>query len=298
MESLPATPASPSDVSALVVEGNAALLAGDAYSARQCFRQVLDRDPGCVEAWLGLAGSVRPYREKLAHLQQAITLDPNHAEARTALAHVTARLAAGEILAPSGVQSHTTSAATEPPSPAPTPATTLLTCYIHPTRETGLRCTSCNRPICSDCARPAVVGQLCPACAKVRRPINYQVTAGHLALAGGITLIYSAIFTTLGLLLLGGSGMFSFIIAFFLGPALGELLVRLLDRLTRAKRGRSLQVTVGVAYGLGVLLLVVGLASVGGMLSLIVVGMLLFSLPLGLYLLIGMAMVTAVARLR
>jgi membrane associated rhomboid family serine protease len=36
------------------------------------------------------------------------------------------------------------------------------TCYRHPDRPTGLRCSRCNRPICGECARPASVGQLCP----------------------------------------------------------------------------------------------------------------------------------------
>jgi membrane associated rhomboid family serine protease len=38
----------------------------------------------------------------------------------------------------------------------------LTTCYRHPNRETGLRCSRCGRPICGECAVPAAVGQLCP----------------------------------------------------------------------------------------------------------------------------------------
>ena len=30
--------------------------------------------------------------------------------------------------------------------------TTTLYCYVHPNRETALRCNHCNRPICADCA--------------------------------------------------------------------------------------------------------------------------------------------------
>lgn len=41
---------------------------------------------------------------------------------------------------------------------APQPAT----CYRHPDRETGLRCSRCDRPICGECANPTAVGQLCP----------------------------------------------------------------------------------------------------------------------------------------
>lgn len=39
-------------------------------------------------------------------------------------------------------------------------------CYRHPTRETALACSTCDRPICTDCAIPAAVGIKCPECAK------------------------------------------------------------------------------------------------------------------------------------
>ncbi len=35
-------------------------------------------------------------------------------------------------------------------------------CYRHPARETSIRCTRCDRPICPDCMRPASVGFHCP----------------------------------------------------------------------------------------------------------------------------------------
>jgi membrane associated rhomboid family serine protease len=45
-------------------------------------------------------------------------------------------------------------------STTPTPTPTV--CYRHPDRQTGLRCSRCDRPICGECANPAPVGQLCP----------------------------------------------------------------------------------------------------------------------------------------
>ena len=44
----------------------------------------------------------------------------------------------------------------------------VTTCYRHPNRETGLRCSRCGRPICGECAVPAAVGQLCPDDARNR----------------------------------------------------------------------------------------------------------------------------------
>lgn len=272
------------DAGSLVSEGNAALIAGDAYTARQRFRRALELDPERVEAWVGLAGSVRPYREKREHLQRALAIDPSNAEARAVLVQVEARLAAGEILAPGGVQVREplagTAMAEPPPEAPPAPVAETLTCYLHPDRETGLRCTSCERPICSDCARPAVVGQLCPECARARRPVNYQVSAANLVVSGVVALISGGVFTILGFWLLGMIGFFSLFLAFVLGPVIGELLVRLSDRLTRNKKGRSMQMALGGGYALGAMPLFGLLLLVGGpqiLFSITVLAVLLFT---------------------
>ena len=38
----------------------------------------------------------------------------------------------------------------------------MATCYRHPDRETGLSCSDCGRPICTDCMTIAPVGIRCP----------------------------------------------------------------------------------------------------------------------------------------
>lgn len=290
MEEPPSDTTTPADVRALVAEGNAALIAGDSYTARQRFREALERDPERVEAWVGLAGSVRPYREKREHLQRALAIDPGNLEARAVLAQVEARIAAGEVLAPGGVQVRepATGAGAPPPPEEPaaplSPADTLY-CYIHPDRETGLRCTSCDRPICGECAQRAAVGQLCPECAKARRPVNYQVSAANLIVAGTVALIYGVLITFIAAQLLGRIGFFGFFVAFLLGPVAGDLLVRISDRLTHNKKGRSMQLAVAGCFVLGALPWTLLIALVGGF-------------PLALILFTIMAATTAVARVR
>jgi membrane associated rhomboid family serine protease len=44
----------------------------------------------------------------------------------------------------------------------------MATCYRHPTRETGVSCSSCGRPICPDCMTTTSVGMRCPDCARQR----------------------------------------------------------------------------------------------------------------------------------
>jgi len=41
---------------------------------------------------------------------------------------------------------------------------TVPVCYRHPARETYVRCTRCDRPICPDCMNAASVGHQCPEC--------------------------------------------------------------------------------------------------------------------------------------
>lgn len=50
------------------------------------------------------------------------------------------------------------------PDPAASPAGAPPVCYRHPDRETYIRCTRCERPICPDCMTSAAVGFQCPEC--------------------------------------------------------------------------------------------------------------------------------------
>ena len=42
-------------------------------------------------------------------------------------------------------------------------------CYRHPNRETSVRCSNCDRPICPDCMTSTPVGMRCPECARQGR---------------------------------------------------------------------------------------------------------------------------------
>ncbi|MFF3566056.1 rhomboid family intramembrane serine protease [Streptomyces sp. NPDC002574] len=56
-------------------------------------------------------------------------------------------------------------------------------CYRHPDRETGIRCSRCERPICPECMVNASVGFHCPEC--VRDARREAQATGPRTVAGG-----------------------------------------------------------------------------------------------------------------
>ena len=129
----------------------------------------------------------------------------------------------------------------------------MAACYRHPDRETGLHCIQCGRPICAECATITSVGQLCPEDRRARRPRNYQVSTRDIVIGGAVALLASALVALLLSLFVGRMGFFGFIIIFLVGPAIAEFIVRVVDRVTKLKRGRPMQITVAVAIVLGTL---------------------------------------------
>jgi hypothetical protein len=242
------------EVQQLVQEGKAAALAGDTFAARASFRRATEIDPACAEAWLGLGSVVPVLAEKREYLQRVLELEPANAEAQASLRYVEKLIAEGMQLAPSKRREERNASGDASPllsAPEPAVAPEVEYCYRHPDRETGLHCIQCGRPICAECATMTSVGQLCPEDRRARRPRNNQVSARDV-IVGAVVALFAAALVAVPVALFARS-FFGLIIVFMAGPAIAEFVVRIVDWGTRLKRGRPMQVAVGIAMAVGTL---------------------------------------------
>jgi hypothetical protein len=253
------TESTATEVQQLVQEGRAAALAGDTFAARASFRRATEIDPSCADAWIGLGSVVPVLAEKHDYLRRALEIEPGNVEAQASLRYIEKLQAEGLQLAPSKRREERYATGDTSPllsAPEPVALPEVEYCYRHPDRETGLHCIQCGRPICAECATMTPVGQLCPDDRRARRPSNYKVSTSDVILGGLVALFASALVAFL--LLFVTRGFFGLIIIFVAGPAIAEFIVRIVDYVTKMKRGRPMQITVGIAMVLGTLPFVFG----------------------------------------
>jgi predicted membrane channel-forming protein YqfA (hemolysin III family) len=156
------------------------------------------------------------------------------------------------------------------------PVVEELYCYRHPTVKTSLRCNRCGNPICPKCAIRTPVGFRCPDCVRSQQDKFY--TGGKLdyllavVVALPLSLIAAAIFT----FIIANIGFFSWIISFFLAPAVGGLIAEAVRRVVQRRRSRYLSYVTAGCLVLAVLPFAILVLLGGNFLGLIVPGILLF----------------------
>jgi membrane associated rhomboid family serine protease len=107
-------------------------------------------------------------------------------------------------------------------STLPPPPTGVEYCYRHPGVQTGVHCTRCERPICTDCMIPAPVGHQCPECvAKARREVAAPIRRVQVGRTGGAPLTSALLVVLIGVYLVevvvGGAA------SLITGPSVGAL---------------------------------------------------------------------------
>ncbi|MBT2524357.1 rhomboid family intramembrane serine protease [Streptomyces sp. ISL-99] len=113
-------------------------------------------------------------------------------------------------------------------------------CYRHPGRETGIRCTRCERPVCPECMISASVGFQCPDCVREGTGTGHAPAASRpRTIAGGAVTADPRLITKI---------LLAINVAMFLAVLSRETLVNDLDLIGLAVSRTTLQV-VGVADG-------------------------------------------------
>jgi len=130
--------------------------------------------------------------------------------------------------------------------------TETLYCYVHPNRETSLRCNNCNRPICAQCAVRTPTGYRCRECVRGQQKVFntsewYDYVSGFIVAA-----LLSAVAAFL-VTLIGGIGFFGWIIIFIGAPTVSVMIAEGVRMVTRRRRSRSLFITVAIGVVLGAL---------------------------------------------
>ncbi|HXD10361.1 MAG TPA: hypothetical protein VN653_09890 [Anaerolineales bacterium] len=128
--------------------------------------------------------------------------------------------------------------------------TETLYCYVHPNRETALRCNNCNRPICAACAVRTPTGYRCRECVRERQKTFDTAEWYDYALGFIVAAFLSGVGAFL-VTLIGGIGFFGLLIISAGASTAGVVIAEGVRRVTRRRRSQSLFITVtaGVVAG-------------------------------------------------
>ncbi len=130
-------------------------------------------------------------------------------------------------------------------------------CVNHPAVSTVVSCGKCASYLCPRCMVFTPVGVRCRSCAQLRRPAQFDVAPGRLALAGLASLLVATICWYFAL----DISFALWFIAIFIGLAVGETA----SRVVRRRVSRPLEVVVAAAIFVGYLvasgLLILSLAQ-------------------------------------
>lgn len=116
-------------------------------------------------------------------------------------------------------------------------------CYVHPQRETLLRCNRCERPICQSCAVLTPTGYRCKECVRGQQKKFDTARWWDYPLA----FITAGVLSYFGSLVAGLFGFFAILIA----PVAGMIIAEAVRFVVRRRRSRPIPIVAVVATVIG-----------------------------------------------
>ena len=121
-----------------------------------------------------------------------------------------------------------------------TEETNTLYCYVHPNRETGLRCNRCERPICAQCAIHTPTGYRCKECVRQQQQIFNTAEWYDYFIGFGVAAVLSLIASIILLVISGFIGFFMWFVSFAIAGAAGAFIANITQSALRKRRSKQL----------------------------------------------------------
>jgi hypothetical protein len=129
---------------------------------------------------------------------------------------------------------------------------TTLYCYVHPTRETALRCNNCGRPICAACAVRTPIGYRCRECVKGQQKV-FDTSEWYDYVTGFVVAVLLSAVASFLVTFIGGIGFFGWFLIAAGAPSAAVAIAEGVRLVTRKRRSRPLFMTVAAGVVLGAL---------------------------------------------
>ena len=132
-----------------------------------------------------------------------------------------------------------------------TAETAPLYCYVHPERETSLRCNRCERPICAQCAVRTPTGYRCRECVRSQQQVFNTAEWYDYIIGFALTAFLSLLASVLLFIISGFIGFFMWFISFSVAGAAGVFIANITQAALRKRRSKGLfwLVAAGVVAG-------------------------------------------------
>ena len=130
--------------------------------------------------------------------------------------------------------------------------TGTLYCYVHPNRETSLRCNNCNRPICASCAVRTPTGYRCRECVRGQQK-TFDTSEWYDYLTGFLVAALLSAVASFLVTLVGGIGFFGWFLIAAGAPTAAVAIAEGVRAVTRRRRSRPLFMTVAAGVVVGAL---------------------------------------------